>query len=263
MANWLKLPGANNTRELGGYKTADGSTVKTGRLYRSGELSKLSAAGFAALQEHYGVRQLVDLRTAEEMEGCPLPEVCPIPVEHVPILKQAMRGITRDSEPMRKKMQAVLASGMTEAAFMRACYGEMVSSPDARAGYHRLFELLLGRSEGATLFYCSAGRDRTGIAAWLILSALGVPENVIRADYLLTPGSIRRKALGVRILKALRYFDRAEADFALAFMLPSEDRIRGALEYITDHYGSMDAYLREGIGLTEEELRQLKAKYLE
>lgn len=146
---------------------------------------------------------------------------------------------------------------------MRACYEEMVSSREAREGYRRLFELLLGCKDGATMFYCSAGRDRTGIAAWLILSALGVSEDVIRADYLLTPGSIRRKALGVRILKALRYFDRAEADFALAFMLPSEDRIRGALEYITDNYGSMDAYLREGIGLTEEEIRQLKAKYLE
>jgi len=262
MSRWIKLHGANNTRDLGGYQTVDGRTVKYGLVYRSGELSGLSAQGFRRLQSKYRVERLVDLRTAEEIEGAPIPSFCPIPVTHIPILKQAMRGITRDSEPMRKKMQAVLASGMTEAEFMRACYEEMVSSPEARAGYRRLFELLLGCKDGATLFYCSAGRDRTGIAAWLILSALGVPEDVIRADYLLTPGSIRRKALGVRILKALHYFDRAEADFALAFMLPSEIRIRGALSWIAENYGNIDTYLREGIGLTEERILQLRENYL-
>lgn len=262
MARWVKLRGANNTRDLGGLRTADGKRVKCGTLYRSGELSGLSASGFRMLEEKYGVSTLVDLRTAEEIEGCPVPACCPIPVVHIPILRQAMRGITRDSEPMRKKMQAILAAGMSEAEFMRECYKEMVFSPEARMGYRRIFDLLLSHEKGAILFYCSAGRDRTGIITWLILSALGVPEDTILDDYMLTPGSIRRKALGVRILKALRYFDRAEADFAFAFMLPSEGRIRGALEYITDNYGSMDAYLREGIGLTEERFLQLREKYL-
>lgn len=119
---------------------------------------------------------------------------------------------------------------------MQACYREMVSSPEARAGYRRLFDLLLNRREGAILFYCSAGRDRTCVAAWLILSALGVSEDVILADYLLTPGSIRRKAFGVRLFKAIHCFSSAEADFALAFMLPSEERIRGALTWIAENY---------------------------
>lgn len=263
MDRWVKLRGANNTRDLGGLRTADGKCVKCGTLYRSGELSGLSASGFRMLKEKYGVSTLVDLRTAEEIEGCPVPACCPIPVVHIPILRQAMRGITRDSEPMRKKMQAILAAGMSEAEFMRECYKEMVFSPEARIGYRRLFDLLLSREKGAVLFYCSAGRDRTGIITWLILSALGVPEDMILDDYMLTPGEIRRKAIGVRFLKALRYFDRTEADFALAFMLPSKDRILGALEQIKENYGSISAFLCDGIGLTQEELEQIRENCLE
>lgn len=263
MDRWVKLCGANNTRDLGGLRTADGKCVKCGTLYRSGELSGLSASGFRMLKEKYGVSTLVDLRTAEEIEGCPVPACCPIPVVHIPILRQAMRGITRDSEPMRKKMQAILAAGMSEAEFMRECYKEMVFSPEARIGYRRLFDLLLSREKGAVLFYCSAGRDRTGIITWLILSALGVPEDTILDDYMLTPGGIRRKAIGVRFLKALRYFDRTEADFALAFMLPSKDRILGALEQIKENYGSISAFLCDGIGLTQGELEQIRENCLE
>lgn len=263
MERWIRLHGANNTRDLGGYQTRDGRTVKPGHIYRSGELSGLSAAGFRKLRDKYHVRQLVDLRTADEIAGCPLPETCPIPIQHNPILKHAMRGITRDSEPMRKKMQAILAFGMTETEFMGACYDEMVSSPDARDGYHRLFSLLLEREEGATLFFCSAGRDRTGLAAFLILFALGVPEDEILDDYLLTPRSIRRKAFGVRILKALRRFDHAEAEFALAFMLPSQARIHGALNAIERTYGNIEAFLRDGIGLADTDIERLREKYLE
>lgn len=109
--------------------------MKRGLLYRSGELSGLSVKGFETLKSRYHIEMLIDLRTTEEIEGAPIPSYCTIPITHIPILKQAMRGITRDSEPMRKKMRAVLASGMTEAEFMQACYREMVSSPEARAGY--------------------------------------------------------------------------------------------------------------------------------
>ena len=262
MERWLRFRGANNTRDLGRLPADGGKVVAAGRLYRSGELSKMSKAAYRALKEKYHVKQIVDLRTAEEIYACPLPSFCNIPYLYIPILKQAMRGITRDGEPMRKKMNAILAAGMSEAEFMRLCYMEMVSSPDAQQGYRRLFDALLVNEDDATLFYCSAGRDRTGIAALLILSALGVPEDATLDDYMLTPTSIRRKCCGVRLLKALHLMSKAEADFASAFMLPSIDRMNGALDWIKGNYGSVEVYLRDAIGLTPDDLTRLKELYL-
>lgn len=222
----------------------------------------MSAAAIRKLKEIYHVDRFVDLRTAEEIEGSPIPQSEGIHVVHVPILKQAMRGITRDSEPMRKKMQAILSAGMTEEEFMRQCYREMVSSPEAMKGYHRLFELLLDGEAHATMFFCSAGRDRTGIAAWLILSALGVPEEDILRDYLMTPFKLRRKSWGVALLKILHYFEEKEANFALAFMLPSRKRILGAIAWVQEEYGDVYTYLQKGIGLSDSEIEAFRAKYL-
>lgn len=259
---FLRFRGCNNTRDLGGYITTGGKTILPGRLIRSGTLGGMNTTACIALDNVYHVRQLVDLRTSGEISHHPLPSNLNIPVVHIPILKQAMRGITRDNEAMRQKIKAIVSTGMSEQEFMRSCYHEMISDPDSRNGYRQLFEVLLSQSEGATIFFCSHGRDRTGIATLLILSALGVPEKTICQDYLLTPDSILRKNRWIQVMEKLHLLSHETASFASAFIMPSFDRLDDVLTWIQNQYGSMETYLKYGIGLSDADLIQLRLMYL-
>lgn len=262
MENWLRFKGSNNTRDLGGYLACGGRAVASGRLIRSGELSRMSAASCRILKERYDVRTIVDLRTDGEISSNPLPAELRSAAVHIPILQQAMRGITRDSESMKNKMDAIMSSGMSEKKFMQSCYQEMISEPAARNGYRQLFQVLLEQSDGATLFFCSHGRDRTGIAAMLILAALGVSERDICQDYLMTPREYLRKNKAIRALAAVHVLNHAQADFASAWLMPDADRLNGALTWIHQEYGSIDGYLTSGIGLDASDLLRFRVLYL-
>ena len=136
----------------------------------------------------------------------------------------------------------MVRSGMSEAECMDKAYENIVSSPHATKAYGQLFEVLLRQEEGATLFFCSHGRDRAGIAAMLILTALGVDRQQVQANYLLPTQKQARQERLATLLEKLHYANHQEAEFARAFVHPSVERINIAYAWAKSHYADIWRY---------------------
>jgi protein-tyrosine phosphatase len=168
----IELPGCLNLRDLGGYRTRSGAAVAWHRLYRGGELSRLSPEVAGHLVHNLGIRRIIDLRTVEEIidVACPLPEPCQS--VSVPLLT-SFRSHWVEASDQRPEATA-------------SRYLEMLGQGLPSIG--RILRLLVTTPWRPTLIHCAAGRDRTGIVIALLLDLLEVPEKVIAADYALSDG---------------------------------------------------------------------------
>jgi protein-tyrosine phosphatase len=241
----IALDGVYNFRDLGGYRTVDGQRVKWGVIYRSAALSRASAEDVAEI-EALGVRNIYDLRSSEERtqqpttwQGRPSPHIF---AHDYSLDRSVISGVVRPGA----------SAGAVRAAFAQS-YPDMLrqTQPQQRA----LFEGLLA-AEGPVLFHCTAGKDRTGMAAALVLSVLRVPRDVIFADYdmsnqYLAPSDPRMAALNLS----------PEAMHALAGVEPAY--LQAAFDYIDTNYGSVDAYVERELGVTAADRRRLRQLYTE
>src|SRR4029079_10793024 len=177
----FKLSGASNFRDLGGYPTSDGRTVRWRQIFRHNHLGNLTDDDVSVLRE-LGVRSAFDFRGTEERTAalCGMPDidVHSLPVE--PTVVAALRAIAAAGTPLS-----------TEHAIdvMRDSYRNYVQQNTRH--FRTLFGHLL-EDRAPLVIHCTAGKDRTGFASALILHALGVPDDVISADYLLTNQLYRR-----------------------------------------------------------------------
>lgn len=260
--NILKFPGCNNTRDLGGYRTENGYQIQTGRIIRSAELSRISSKGIQLLYNKWNVRRIVDFRTDGEVSRHPIPNVAPIEYTRIPVLKTAMMGITRDDVSTPEKINGLMAAGYTPQEFMGLTYQNIASDQNAAAAYRKLFDILLSSDEGATLFFCSQGRDRTGIAAMLILSALGVSKDIIEADYMVASDLEKKQLAQVKLLSFFHRISREEAIFAHDFAASDISRIKGFYRWLDMQNMTIQTYLRQVIGVSDAEIEKLRTMYL-
>ena len=173
----IKFEGANNFRELGGYRAADGRQVKYGLLYRGANLDLLKSEADHARLASLGLREILDLRSAGESAAHPDPAVPGAHYQRVCGMRNAdgteMDFSGQGIERLRQEKEAFERSvgrPVHDFEWFSALYREM---PFRNPAYHALFALLEGRRV-PVLFHCSCGKDRTGIGAMLILLALGV-----------------------------------------------------------------------------------------
>jgi protein-tyrosine phosphatase len=183
--NSLGIGSVPNLRDLGGYPTHEGHTVATGLAYRSDQLSGMPPEDMAKLAD-LGFKVDYDLRTAAERDKHP--DELPPGVEYVwlNVLADSPQASPAQLEQLlRDPPQAneVLGNGQVEAAFIEA-YREFVCLPSAQTEFSRLFRGLAQRSQLPALFHCTTGKDRTGWAAAALLELLGVPRDLVLADYL-------------------------------------------------------------------------------
>jgi protein-tyrosine phosphatase len=239
----LNLAGASNFRDLGGYPGRDGRTVRWRQIFRSNHLGHLTEADIEVLRP-LGLKSAFDFRGSEErIEAlCGLKEIAvhSLPVE--PTVVAALRA---------RRAAGVALSPADAQEVMRESYRNYVQENTAR--YRALFQHLL-EDRAPLVIHCTAGKDRTGFACALILQALGVPQDVISEDYLLTN----------------RYYRR---DPAASSDLPDEVRqvlgtvqpafLAAAFEAIGADYGDLESYFGDGLGIGAEERAALEARYLE
>ncbi len=241
----IALEGCSNLRDLGGYRTADGRRVRMGRVFRSGSLANMTDADLARFGA-LGIRTVCDLRGVGEsarapsrLPGADAPEVVPLPIE--PRVGASLRDLLRREE----------ATGEDTYALLQAAYAAYAGEHLHR--YRALFVRLLD-GPLPLLFHCSAGKDRTGFGAALLLTALGVPRETVMADYLATNRIWRREhALPPETPDAVR-------DTLLAAHRPLLD---GALDQAIKGYGSVDRLLEAGLGLDAARLQALRGAMLE
>jgi protein-tyrosine phosphatase len=259
----LDLDGQSNFRDLGGYVTADGRSVRWGQVYRSGRLSGLSDSDVDQIEET-GIRTVVNFLTTEEVEADG-PDRLPEGVKEKPLPMEAgnMNDLTVMANHARRTGDFSAFSPEINPDIHRQLMVE------GREYYAQLLRELAKPENRPLVFHCSHGVHRTGTAAAILLSALGVPWETIREDYLLS-NIYRQEEIDLRLqhLKTIYAenngltIEEVDATNMDAFYILQGKYIDAALEQAITDYGSMDAYIREGLGLTDEEIDGLKAQLL-
>ncbi|WP_188304851.1 tyrosine-protein phosphatase [Streptomyces sp. CBMA123] len=261
----LGLRGAVNARDLGGYRTVEGAAVRRGAALRSDGLNHVTAEDLGPLGA-LGLRAVVDLRGPEEVREAG-PDRLPdgVAVHHLPLLATdfdihlTLRGALADRSP--DKQRAVLGDGRA-AAMMTGLYRWFVTDPAARERFAALLRLLAAPDGVPLLFHCSAGKDRTGWAAALVLTALGVDRETVLADYLLT--NARSAAVVERVLADFggRGLMR-EPELLLPVFRADRGYLDAAFAEVEAGWSGFDAFWREGLGLDADVLAGLRANLLE
>jgi protein-tyrosine phosphatase len=241
-ARHLELEGASNFRDLGGYSANDGRRVRWRQIFRSNHLGHLTAADIEVVRG-LGVRSAFDFRGLEERAAavCAVKEIA---VHSLPIEPTVVAAL-------RARLAAGLLSAADALEIMRESYRNYVRLNTH--SFRALFGHLLA-DRAPLVIHCTAGKDRTGFACALVLHALGVAEDVIAEDYLLTNRFYRRDpASGTDLPEDVRQaIGSVEASFLAA-----------GFEAVQGDYGDLENYLKEGLGLGPQERTELKARYLQ
>jgi protein-tyrosine phosphatase len=242
-ARHLNLAGASNFRDLGGYRTMDGRTVRWRQIFRSNHLGHLTQADIEVLRP-LGLKSAFDFRGTEERVAaiCGLAGIAvhSLPIE--PSVVAALRARRAGGLPL---------SSNDAVEVMRESYRNYVrqNTPSFRA----LFALLL-EDRAPLVIHCTAGKDRTGFACALILHSLGVADDVIAEDYLLTNRFYRRDPMASSDLpeEVRQVLASVETSFLAA-----------GLEAISAEYGDLESYLGDALGLGARKRATLQARYLD
>jgi protein-tyrosine phosphatase len=242
-ARHLKLAGASNFRDLGGYPGKDGRAVRWRRIFRSNHLGHVTKADIEILRG-LGLRSAFDFRGTEERAAA-ICGVAGIAVHSLPIEPTVVAALRA------RAAEGVALSPADALDVMRDSYRNYVrySTPSFRTLFAHLLE-----DRAPLVIHCTAGKDRTGFACALILHALGVPDEVIAEDYLLTNRFYRRDPAASSDLPddVSQVLGSVQASFLAA-----------GFEAIRADYGDLEGYFSCGLGLGTAERAGLEARYLE
>lgn len=249
----LLLDVGTNFRDLGGYRTEGGRRVAWGRLFRSGHTTRLSERDVAYL-EALDIRVCCDFRREDEHHVEP------------PRLPRATRIVNIPIDPgSTSSFFSRLAAGEVTppemAAFMQEANRDFVHHHTQQ--FKRMFNELLAVEDGAFMFNCAAGKDRTGFAAAMILAALGVREEDIVADYLLSGRyfPIERELTRIRHKYADHSGRALDPELILPMMQTRPEYISAAFAAIREDYASVDHFLAEALGVDVDARRDLRARF--
>lgn len=248
---FIRMDGGRNFRDLGGYRTSDGHTVKRGVVYRSGSLGSLTPQGQETLSGLH-IASIIDLRSTDERSH-----------DSNDLAAKFGQGYwTRDYGMSHGDMTKIFSSsGAPTAESMKAMMSQVYRTlpKEQAASYRELFARLAAGKEPLVV-NCTAGKDRTGIATALILTALGVPYETVKQDFLLSndapgmdsltgalPGPLAK--LPPEVLKPLTGVEPEYLDTAFV--------------QIKQDYGSVENYLQKELAVGPNEIAALRRNMLD
>ena len=253
-ARRLNFESVPNLRDVGGYRTAGGRWVKMGRVYRSDQLDKISDKDFERLKS-LDLKLICDLRTDDERaEGA---DRVPPGTEHM------IADVTGDGST---GLGAILGDTTDVAGMLARMPGEeilktanreFVTSEPARAAYKAIFTRLADPASLPALFHCTSGKDRTGWGAAALLTLLGVPQDIVLFDYMMSNRSLQQKN---RETLAAVPEDLREAMLPLVGV--RQDYLQAAFDEVQTAHSSIEAYFKDGLGLSDDTIAALKENFL-
>jgi len=249
--------GIANFRDLGGYPTLDGRVTRWHRLYRSGHLARATRADLKKISQ-LGIHTLVDFRSDQEREREPdhLPADNQIRTLSFPIQEN---GKPPFSDEVRQMIEERRINGQDPSLKMQEMYVQLATK--YTDNYRNYFQALLEAAGKPVLWHCSAGKDRAGFASAVLLKILGVSDQIIMEDYLLSQDYVaprRGQLMSIRLLKgeiAYRYVNR----------MNDVDQVwlRTAFQTINEEWGNFLNYVRKGLKLYPSDIEYLKVIFLD
>ncbi|MDO4182302.1 MAG: tyrosine-protein phosphatase [Coriobacteriia bacterium] len=251
----IALKGVKNARDLGGLEAADGAVVRSRLLMRSGCLHRATSRDVATLRA-WGVSKVVDVRTALERQQQPDQDIPGAVNLHLPALSEKTVGITRESgvyklldanPPNLVELYATMPAAVAEDGRMTAILQAIMQHDYV---------------SGGVLVHCTAGKDRAGITCALLLSLLGVPRQLIFADYL------RSNQNGVHVprpLKLLMHAANKGEGFTQAVrdaLLAKEEYLQSFFTVVDEEYGGVEPYVHDTLGIPEADVAAFRAALL-
>ena len=247
---FLDFEGIENVRDLGGMLRVDGAKIRPGLLLRTGRLGKATDADVARLTD-MGLAAIVDFRDESEVHRSPDRDVPGAAYHNLPALPNLADNFRPVDDP-------TYTAAEVHKDFRRI-YRILAQSNESQEAYAAFFRILLASEGRPVLWHCTQGKDRTGVAALLLLTALGIDETTIYRDYLLTNEFTQA---------TLDAFDDMEdppftRDIAREVFLVFEDNLRLCQNCIELEYGSVMNYLELALGVGPDEIETLERYYLE
>lgn len=266
----LNMDTISNARELGGYKTRDGKTIRKGMLLRTAALADASQEELDSLINRYHLSAVIDLRASYEVAEDPEPVLEGVAQYNFRIMdEQMMAGraaaisdeLTDPTVDPIKRMTAILDSGVISDRM----YVEFLQGETGRNGFRDFFRVLLEMPEdSAVLWHCTNGKDRTGVAAMLLLGVLNVDEETIMEDFMLTNVFFASEINETR--KRLGKYIQDEARVEELLVIGKgvyAPYMQNAIDYIKEYYGDIPGYVKAELGLTEADIVKLQSLYTE
>ncbi len=237
----IAVEGCHNFRDLGGYPTDGGGRLRWRLLFRADGLHALTPDGVATLRDDIGLGDIIDLRSTAELDldGRGLLGESAIRFHHLPLFDMDRGGRT----PPIGASLADLYFGMLD--FAREPLARVVTT--------------LARTDAPAVFHCAAGKDRTGVVSALLLSLLGVRDEIIVADYAATRDAL--EAIVERLMSSSGYqgvFEELPPDTLHA----DPETMERLLVRVREAFGSMSDYARE-IGIDDADVERLRARLVE
>ena len=251
-----------NFRDLGDLPTADGRKIKKGKLYRSGHLYKISENTAKFLHEKKGLHTVIDLRSPSELAEHRDVVDADVRYIHLPPLNdQQNPSINRHNR--KKVLFDIMAKEGGAKKHLSDIYRLMITQKESLEAFKEMLRLLADDKDGAFLWHCTQGKDRTGVAAAIILMALGVDREEIMRDYMRTNRSCR-------FINALIFVGVSIVTFSihtarsLDHLLSARTYfLQAAFDEIDRVYGGTKEFLRKGLGLSDEDICHLQKVYLD
>jgi protein-tyrosine phosphatase len=245
----LWMENAPNFRDLGGLKTEDGKTVRWGKLFRCGDMGKLSESDLEAIKRE-NIRNVVDFRNEQEVKQSP--DKYPADYE----MNRVWTSISPSNGEAMKQFYTIIGNpNTTQEDASKVFEGFYAKMPENIKNYEPFFKTLLESKIGeASLFHCTAGKDRTGLGSALILSALGVPEKTIVEEYYLSNRY-------TQYLAKSGMMGQLKLEIATILAGVEPKYIQSSLNTIKLKYGSVLKMLEIELGIDETKRNILKAKY--
>ena len=257
----LDLPSIVNLRDIGGYKTRDGSVVRKKLLYRSGALGRCSPDDLTKLA---GLNLKCDFDLRLSNERADLPDRVPPGVNVISLNVLADSDGSASAQLgrlMRRPMDvsAEKAIELSQAAMSQA-FRELVTLPSAKKAYRQLFLDLADEKNLPAIVHCTYGKDRTGWAIAALLTLLGVPENVVIEDYLRSNDNV----LPV-YQRAIDNFAREGGDPAVARIIVGvrAEYLKAGLDEVRKQYGTIEGYFAKALQIDAAGQQRLKDRFLE
>ncbi|MDO4962261.1 MAG: tyrosine-protein phosphatase [Eubacteriales bacterium] len=260
LSSKIELEKLHNTRDLGGIETADGRHIKPHRLIRSGQICFASENDLNRLKSEYDLKVIADFRNDDEVREKPDPIMEGVSYVRLNAIKFEAAGITRDKKSENSSLRRMMERNSE--TYMPDMYSKMIKNEHTRQIYREFLTMLSEQKSGSVLWHCTAGKDRTGLAAVFILEILGVPYERILDDYLSTNtfiapevelimDMIQRNTPGV-VMPAMRRMLSADKCYLDAAYRAAEELA-----------GSMPEYIEQYLGVDEAMKARLRDLYLE